>query len=168
MALSFSAESDNVLRHFYLVYMRETTTAMDADDYTGITVWNTFLLLFNAIGKCKNEAISVKETPNVEVVDFGEERVTSYNGEINIKYIQGLVADMTDLDDLRVKNVDLLLVDPINLFFIYIHDQRFLVDKHLVSGEIPEFDIKCEIENAETSGTYGIIHTYGTIPTTDP
>ena len=168
MALSFTAAKANVLRHFYTVYMRETTTAMDGDDYTGITVWNSFVATFNAIGKCRNEEVSIKESPNVVVVDFGEERIYSYAGEINIKYIQGLVADMSDLDDLRGHDADMLLVDPINLFFIYVHNQRFLVEKHLVSGEIPEFDIKCEIENAETSGTYGILHTYGTIPTTDP
>jgi len=165
MALSFTAAKANVLRHFYTVYMRETTTAMAAADYDTLEHWNTFIGLFNAIGKCENEQVSVKETPNVRVVDFGEERIYSYAGEINIKYIQGLVADMSDLDDLRGHDADMLLVDPINLFFIYVHNQRFLVEKHLVSGEIPEFDIKCEIENAETSGTYGVLHTYGTIPT---
>ena len=164
MALSFTAESDNVKRHFYLVYLRETTTAMAAADYADLSGWNTFLALFNAIGKCENENVKIDEVPNVVVIDYGEEAVTGYNGTIEIKYLQNTVADWTDLDDLRGKNADLLLVDLINLQFWYVHNKRFLIDKNVISGEISYATIKAEIENAEASGAYGTIHTHGTIP----
>jgi hypothetical protein len=164
MSLSFSAAKANVKRHFYTLYMRETTTAVVAGDYDTLSHWNTFVATFNAIGKCANEDVKLDEVPQVVTTDYGEERIFAYNGSIDIKYLQGLVADMTDLDDLRTKDADLLLVDSINLIFFYIHDKRFLVEKHLVSGQIPDFRIKAEVSNAETSGTYGVIHTYGTIP----
>ena len=164
MALSFSAAKANVKRHFYLVYMRETATAILSTNYNNLTNWNSFLGGFNAIGKCENENVKIDEVPNTVPIDFGEERIHSYNGAIEIKYIQGKVADMEDLDDLRAKDADLLLVDSINAIFFYVHNKRFLVEKHLTSGQIPEFSIKCETEAAETSGTYGTIHTYGTIP----
>ena len=164
MALSFSAAKANVKRHFYTVYMRETTTAILSTNYNNLINWNSFLSGFNAIGKCENENVKLDEVPQVVAIDYGEERIHSYNGSIEIKYIQGKVADMEDLDDLRTKDVDLLLVDSINAIFFYIHDKRFLVEKHLTAGQIPEFSIKCEMMNAETSSTYGVIHTYGTIP----
>jgi hypothetical protein len=164
MALTFSAAKANVKRHFYVVYMRETTTAIVAANYNKLSNWKTFLNGFNAIVKCENENVKIDEVPNTVAIDFGEERIPSYNGVIEIKYIQGKVADMEDLDDLRTKDADLLLVDSINAIFFYVHNKRFLVEKHLTSGQIPEFSIKCETDAAETSGTYGTIHTYGTIP----
>ena len=165
MALSFTAESDNVKRHFYTVYMRETGTAILSTDYDTLAHWNDpWLASFNAIGKCENENVKIDSVPNVVPIDYGEEAIYSYNGTIEIKYLQNLVADWTDLDALRIVNVDLLLVDSINAQFWYIHDKRFLVEKLLTSGEVSHAMIKCEIENAEASGVYGVIHTHGTIP----
>jgi len=164
MALSFSAAKANVQRHFFLVYMRETTTAIAAGDYDTLAHWNTFIALFNAIGKCENENVKLDSVPNVVTIDYGEERVISYNGTIELKYIQNLVADWTDIDDLRTHDADLLLVDSINAQFFYIHDKRFVIEKNVISGDISHSMIRCEIENAEASSTYGVIHTHGTIP----
>jgi hypothetical protein len=165
MALSFSAAKANVKRHFYTVYMRLTTTACSSSNYDTLEHWNTFIATFNAIGSFENESLKIDETPNVTIIDYGEEKIHSYEGNIELKYLQSTVDDLTDLAEIRGADCDMLLVDSINLIFFYIHDKRFLVEKHFKSGQVANFIIKAQQIAGERSGSYSTIHTYGTIPT---
>lgn len=164
MALSFSAAKANVKRHFYTVYMRETTTAIAAGDYDTLAHWNTFIATFNAIGSCENENIKIDEVPLVTPIDYGEEKIIAYDGNIEIKYLQSAIADFTDIDYLRTVDCDLLLVDSINSIFVYVHDKRFLVEKHIKSGQVAHFIIKAQQVAGEPSGNYSTIYLLGTIP----
>ena len=164
MALSFVTSKANVLRHFYTVYMRETTTVIAAADYADLAGWNTFIATMNAIGSCENEQVKIDEVPLVVPIDYGEERVYAYDGNIEIKYLQNLVVDFTDIDDLRTHDCDLLLVDSINKIFVYVHDKRFLVEKHVRSGQIAHFIIKALQTAGQRSGLYATMYLVGTIP----
>jgi len=166
MALSFSAAKANIKRNYYLVYMRETGTAIAAADYDTLAHWTTFLALFTYIGYCENKAVKVDVVPNDPVdIDLGEEKFLGYEGTTDIKFLQSAVADDTALADMASKDCDMLLVSNGSLKFRYVHNKRFNVETHINSGDIEHSIIKHKQNVTAASGSSGYIHTTGAIPT---
>lgn len=163
MALSFSADKDNIKRHYYQIYMRETGTAIAASDYDTAEHWATFLALFTYIGYCENKNVKVTLAADDPIeIDLGEVLMLGFKGNTDIKFVQSAVADDTALTDMITKDVDLLLVDTTNSKFHYIHDKRLNIEKIINSGEVEHTLIKHE-QNVSAYSDY--IHTTNTIPT---
>jgi len=137
MALSFTKSKTNVKRNYYTVYMRETGTTIASGDYDTLAHWTTFLALFTDIGHVENKNTSLKCEPAdpVELED-GEEHYLGFQGEFECKFLQSASADDSALVDMEGKDCDLLLVEPDNNLWVYLHDKRFKVAKDLTSGEI--------------------------------
>jgi hypothetical protein len=165
MALSFTASKDSVKRHFYSVYMRETGTAVASGDYDTLAHWTSFLALFQNIGSCENENVGWDEVPNTVDIDYGEKHPHSYDGTLDVKFIQNAVADFDAIEDMADENCDLLLVDDVNHIFHYFHNKRFKVERHITSGGIPYFNIQLHQISGEVSGSYGFCYLSNSIPT---
>ncbi len=165
MALTLSKAKANIQRHFYVVYMRETGTACAATDYDTLAHWNTFLALFTEIGYCenKNVKIDVERAEPIEI-DEGEEYFLEYTGSTEIKYVQNDSTDHAALEDMASKDCDLLLVSSSSAQFIYVHNKRFNVEQHIISGDVEHAIIKHSQRITALSGTNGYIHTIKPIP----
>ena len=166
MALSFSKAKANVKKHFYIVYMRETSTAIVSTDYDTLGNWNTFIALFTAIGYCENKNVKVDVVPSEPVVvDEGEELNLEYEGNTEIKFLQSAVADDSALEDMTGKDCDMLLVSSRTNKFRYIHNKRFSIEQHVNSGDVEHSIIKHHQFVTALSGIKGYVHTTNTIPT---
>ncbi len=167
MALSFVSSIDSVVRYHLKVYMRETATAILSTNYDTKAHWDDpWLLTFQHIGYCEDKNIKYDEVPNTVPIQYGEHHPHSYNGTLDIKFIQNAKADFDAIEDMKDENCDLLLVDDVNHIFWYVHNKRFKVERHLVSGGVPYFNIQLNQIAAEVSGTYGVIYLCAAIPTT--
>ena len=165
MPLSFSVSKDSVTRHFYSVYMRATGTAIvPSTDLDTLAHWTTFKALFANIGSCENENVGWDEVPMTVAVDYGEHHPYSYEGTLDIKFIQNAVADFAAIDAMVAEECDLILVDDINHIVHYFHNKRFKAERHLVSGGVPWFNIQLHQIAGEVSGVYGFCYLTATIP----
>lgn len=163
--IDFSANKDNIQRHFFAVYMRENGTLIDTADYDTADHWVTFLANFLHIGFCALGGINLDIIPNSIVGDLGEEIVASYDGDLNIRFLQNTVTDYTAADDMTTKDCDMLLIDQVNNQFCYIHNKEFNIEKSVKSGEISEIKIMLKQRAAEHEGVYGFYYLIDEIPT---
>lgn len=161
----FEADKDKIHRSFFSVYLRETGTAIATTDYDTTGHWATFLANFTHIGSCAMDGINLNLLPTTIVADFGEELITSYEGNFEANFLQNTVADFQAIEDLRPKFVDILLVDNVNNMFIYIHNKQILIDRHIKSGLIAETRLKLEETARNWDGIYSLLHTLEEIPT---
>ena len=166
MALTFTSALASVVRHHYKVYMRATGTAIAAGNYDTLANWTTFLGLFQHIGITENENVKFDEVPNTVPIEYGEKHPHSYNGTLDVKFLQNAKADFDAIEAVKAENADCLIVDDVNKIWYYIHNKRFKVERHLVSGGIPYFNIQLNQISAEITGSYATVYDFGLIPTT--
>jgi len=163
-AFNFTANVDNVKRHFYHILMRETGTVIQSTDYDTLDHWSSFIANFTHIGFCANESLHMDLFPKVIVSDLGEEIVASYDGTLEFDYLQTKVADFTAVDDMKTKDCDVLLIGMVNHQFCYLHDKEFLAEKKLIGGDLARIKIKLTITGAEYSGLYGFYYNFDEVP----
>jgi hypothetical protein len=144
--------------------MRETGTAIASGDKDTAGHWATFLALFQNIGTCEDENVKYDEVPNTVNIEYGEKHPHSYDATLDVKFIQNAKADFDAIEDMKDENCDLLITDDINHIYFYFHNKRFKVERHLVSGGIPYFNIQLHQVAGQVSGAYAAVYEYGTIP----
>jgi len=165
MALSFTSALASVTRTFYKVYMRATGSAIVSGNYDTLSNWTTFLGLFQHVGYCEDKAVTYTETPNTVDIEYGEKHPHSYNGMVDIKFLQNAEADFDAVDAMIAENVDMLLVDDVNHVGWYFHNKRFKAETHLISGGVSFFNLQLNQVAGEVSSTYATCYLYFDIPT---
>jgi len=137
---------------------------MDSEDYDTLANWATFLALFSHIGSCENKNVKFTETPLIVDTDYGEKHAHSYDGKVDIKFLQNAEADFDAVDAMKAENVDMILVDDVNKIFWYFHNKRFKAETHLLSGGVTHFNLQLNQVAGEVSGLYATCYLYGDIP----
>jgi len=145
--------------------MRATGSVITGANYADKSTWDTYLAGYPHIGSCEDKNVKFTETPNTVDIEYGAKQPHSYNGTVDIKFLQIAEADFDAVDAMIAENVDMILVDDVNHIALYFHNKRFKAETHMISGGVSYFNLQLNQIGGEISGAYATCYLYFDIPT---